>query len=356
MNLEELLKFAIDNNVSDIHITVGVPPIGRIYGNLVPINSDKLTPADTESMVQSILDEEQFKAVKRKGEIDLSYSVKGLGRFRVNVYRQRGSFSLALRVVSLYIPTMDELGLAPAIKDLTRKTRGLILVTGPAGCGKSTTLAAMIDLINSERNCHILTLEEPIEYLHRHKKSVVNQREIGHDSESFATGLRAALRQDPDVILLGEMRDVETISTAITAAETGHLILSTLHTVGGDRTIDRIIDVFPPYQQQQIRIQLSTVLQGVICQQLIPGENGKGRVAAVEVMLATPAIRNLIREGKTHQIMTSIQTGGRYGMQSMDYALANLYKQDLISRENALLYCFNEQVILRCIENWKDKI
>jgi len=347
--LEKLLEFAVKNNVSDIHITVGCPPTARINGNLAPINQDRLTPADTRKIAEEILDEEHLETFSKKGEVDLSYSVKGLGRFRINVYRQRGSYSLALRIVSLYIPTLEELKLPPVVKEFTKKIRGLILVTGPAGSGKSTTLAAMIDLINDERKCHILTLEDPIEYLHRHKKSIVNQREIGYDSESFSTGLRAALRQDPDVILVGEMRDLETISTAITAAETGHLVLSTLHTVGADKTIDRIIDVFPPYQQQQIRVQLSTVLQGVISQHLIPCRDGKGRAAAVEVMITTPAIRNLIREGKTHQIITAIQTGGKYGMQTMDYALAQLYKEKVISYENAQLYCTSEEALLRFV-------
>ncbi len=350
MNLEELLKFAVDKNVSDIHITVGLPPLGRINGSLFPLNDDRCTPADTEDIVNNILDEAQKNVIKEKGEIDFSYSIKGLGRFRVNIYRQRGSYSLALRVVFQSIPSLDELGLPPVVKHLAEKTRGLILVTGPAGSGKSTTLAAMIDLINETRNCHILTLEEPIEYLHRHKRSIVNQREIGHDVQNFVAGLRSSLRQDPDVILVGEMRDVETIAAAITAAETGHFVLSAMNSLGADRTIDRMVEIFPPHQQQQIRIQLSTVLQGVVYQQLIPGANGGGRVAAVEVMLATPAIRNLIREGKISQIATSMQIGRRSGMQSMDFALAQLVKEGRISRENALLYCSNEQELGRFLE------
>jgi twitching motility protein PilT len=253
---------------------------------------------------------------------------------------------LAIRLVSLNIPTLEELGLPLIIKDLARKTRGLVLVTGPTGSGKSTTLAAMIDLINNERNCHILTLEDPIEFLHRHNKSIVNQREIGYDYQSFASALRSALRQDPDVILVGEMRDLETIATAITAAETGHLVLSTLHTMGAVNTINRIIDAFPPHQQQQIRLQLSTVLQGVVSQNIITHRDGNSRIAAVEVMITTPAIRNLIREGKTHQIMTSIQTGSKYGMQTMDSSLAKLYKEGKITYENALLYCTNEEALI----------
>lgn len=349
MNLNELLSHVVKKNASDLHLTVGVSPTARVNGKLVQITEERLTPDDTLEIVKDMLDGERMEFLKKKGEIDLSYSVKGLGRFRVNIYRQRGSYSLALRVVRLNVPTLDELGRPPIIKELARKTRGLVLVTGPSGSGKSTTLAAMIDLINSERHCHIITLEDPIEFLHKHKKSIVNQREIGYDSESFSAALRAALRQDPDVILVGEMRDLETISTALTAAETGHLVLSTLHTVGADKTVDRIIDVFPPYQQQQIRVQLSTVLQGVISQLLIPRSDGRDRVAAVEVMIATPAIRNLIREGKTHQIITSMQTGGRYGMQTMDYALARLYREGAISYDDALLYCTSEEVLLRFI-------
>lgn len=346
MNLTELLKFAVEKGASDLHLSVGVPPIARINGKLIQVYHDILSSGDTENIVKEMLEDKYQEILENKGEIDLSYSVTGLGRFRVNIYRQRGSFSLAIRLVSLNIPTLEELGLPLIIKDLARKTRGLVLVTGPTGSGKSTTLAAMIDLINSERNCHILTLEDPIEFLHRHNKSIVNQREIGYDSQSFASALRSALRQDPDVILVGEMRDLETIATAITAAETGHLVLSTLHTMGAVNTINRIIDAFPPHQQQQIRLQLSTVLQGVVSQNIITHRDGKSRIAAVEVMITTPAIRNLIREGKTHQIMTSIQTGSKYGMQTMDSSLAKLYKEGKITYENALLYCTNEEALI----------
>lgn len=349
MNLTELLNYAVVKGASDLHITVGIPPIARINGNLIQIDNNTLSSSDTERIVKEVLEDKHLEALEAKGEIDLSHSVTGLGRFRVNVYRQRGSYTLAIRVVSLNIPTLEELGLPLIIKDMARKTRGLVLVTGPTGSGKSTTLAAMIDLINNERKCHILTLEDPIEFLHRHKKSIVNQREIGYDSQSFASALRSALRQDPDVILVGEMRDLETIATAITAAETGHLVLSTLHTMGAVNTIDRIIDVFPPYQQQQIRVQLSAVLQGVISQNIITHRNGNSRVAAVEVMVTTPAIQNLIREGKSHQILTSIQTGSKYGMQTMEFSLAKLYKEGKISYENALLYCNNEESLMRFI-------
>lgn len=351
MTLREIMEFAVKNSASDIHITVGAPPIFRINGNLVALNHKKLIPEDTLKMVKEILDDERIEMLKKVGELDFSYSAKGIGNFRINAYRQRGSYGLAARALALKIPTIEKLGLPQIIKDLARKSTGLVLVAGPAGSGKSTTLASMIDLINNERNCHIITLEDPIEYLHEHKKSIVNQREIGHDSMSFSSALRAALRQDPDVILVGEMRDLETISIAITAAETGHLVMSTLHTIRADKTIDRIIDVFPPHQQQQIRTQLSAVLQGVICQNLIVRKDNYGRVAAVEIMVATTAIRNLIREGKSHQIVAAMETGWKYGMQTMDFSLAQLYKQGVISYENALLNCSSEESLLRFIGN-----
>jgi twitching motility protein PilT len=281
--------------------------------------------------------------------MDLSFSLAGIGRFRVNVFKQRGTMAAAIRLVASKIPNPEDLGLPSSVIELSKKTRGLILVTGPTGSGKSTTLASLINLINHERADHILTLEDPIEYLHRHHKSIVNQREIGHDSQSYANALRAALRQDPDVILVGEMRDLETISIAITAAETGHLVLSTLHTVGAAKTIDRIIDVFPPSQQQQIRIQMSTVLQAVISQQLLPRRDKSGRVAAIEVMIANPAIRNLIREGKTHQITSSIQTGLKFGMQTMDGALADLYRKGIITREDAMTYAVDQEMLSKLL-------
>jgi twitching motility protein PilT len=351
LTLGEIMEFAVKNSASDIHITVGAPPIFRINGKLVALNHKKLFPEDTLKMVKEILDDERIEMLKKAGELDFSYCAKGIGNFRINVFRQRGSYGLVARALALKIPTIEKLGLPQIIKDLARKSTGLVLVAGPAGSGKSTTLASMIDLINNERSCHIITLEDPIEYLHEHKKSIVNQREIGHDSMSFSSALRAALRQDPDVILVGEMRDLETISIAITAAETGHLVMSTLHTIRADKTIDRIIDVFPPHQQQQIRTQLSAVLQGVICQNLIVQKDNNGRVAAVEIMLATTAIRNLIREGKSHQIIAAMETGCKYGMQTMDFSLAQLYKQGVISYENALSNCSSEESLLRFIGN-----
>jgi len=292
-----------------------------------------------------MMTDQQVKHFEETGELDFSYSNPGLGRFRVNIYKQRGSYSMALRVVSLNVPSMESLRLPAIIKELSMKQRGLILVTGPTGSGKSTTLASMIDLMNHQRNEHIITIEDPIEYLHKHNRSIVNQREIGHDSKSFANALRAALRQDPDIILVGEMRDLETISTAITAAETGHLVLSTLHTIGAAKTVDRIIDVFPPHQQQQIRIQLASVLEAVISQQILPKADGSGRIAAFEVMVANSAIRNLIREGKTHQIQNVIQTGASQSMVTMDASLIDLYKKRIIDMPTLRKYAVDFDMV-----------
>lgn len=338
MDILEYLKQAISARASDLHITAMLPPIIRVDGSLEKLNDQILAPHDTAALVQQVLTEKQLNKLQERGELDLSFSHPGMGRFRVNAFRQRGSYGMAFRVVYSTIPSLEELGLPPNVADFTRKQRGLVLVTGPTGSGKSTTLASMIELINNERNCHVLTLEDPIEYLHKHHRSVINQREVGEDTNSFANGLRAALRQDPDVILVGEMRDLETIAIAITAAETGHLVFSTLHTIGAANTVDRIIDVFPPYQQEQIKVQLASVTEGIISQQLMPRRSEKGRVAAFEVMVSTPAIRNLIREGKTHQIQTSVQTGSKYGMITMDTALLNQYKNGDISRETCMNY------------------
>ena len=347
MNIYDLLEKTIELKASDLHITVAFPPVMRINGKLERYGEVSLMPSDNISLVKQILDEEKFKILEEKGEIDTSISYHQLGRFRVNIFRQRGTYGIAIRTVALKIPTMDELGLPPVMKELARKKRGLILVTGPTGSGKSTTLASMIDFINKERNSHILTLEDPIEYLHKHNKSIVNQREIGQDSDSFANALRASLRQDPDVILVGEMRDLETIAIALTAAETGHLVLSTLHTIGAAKTVDRIIDVFPPHQQPQILVQLAAVLEGVISQQLLTKADNSGRVAAMEIMVVTTAIRNLIREGKTHQIQTAIQTGMKFGMQAMDTALTDLYMKKLISKEALLSNAIDKDLVAR---------
>jgi twitching motility protein PilT len=349
MNLIELLCIGVERNASDVHLTVGIPPTYRIDGALVSLVENKLTPEDTLYLVKQVLNESRLNKLEEYGEIDFSYSIPTIGRFRVNAFKQRGSYAMVLRIIPLEIPLMDELGLPTILNDLSKLPRGLILVTGPTGSGKTTTLASIINKINSERRCHIITLEDPLEYLHKHKKSIVNQREVGSDTLNFANGLRGALREDPDVILVGEMRDLETISTAITAAETGHLVLSTLHTNGAAKTMERIIDVFPPFQQQQIRVQLASVIEAVLSQQLLLRASGKGRIGAYEVMIATPAIRNLIREGKNHQIDTSIQTSGALGMHTMDTSLINLYKRGEITKELAISQAYNTDEVRKKI-------
>lgn len=336
--LDDLLIDAQNRRASDLHITVGISPKCRISGELVDMGYHPLSPEDTEDLILPIVPDRMKELLQEKGEVDFSYSISGVGRYRVNVFRQRGSYATAIRVINTVIPKPEELGLPYPIVELTRKKRGLVLVTGPTGSGKSTTLASLIDIINSYYSSHIITLEDPIEYLHTHKKSIVNQREIGLDSQSFANALRVILREDPDVILVGEMRDFETIEIAITAAETGHLVFSTLHTIGAVSTVDRIIDVFPPHQQQQIRIQLASVLEGVISQQLIPKLDNSGRAAAFEIMLTTPAIRNLIREGKNYQISSFIQTNRKLGMQTMDDAIFDLYMKGMISKEQTVAF------------------
>lgn len=350
MGILEILELAIKSGASDVHLTVASPPIIRVNGRLKRLGEEKLTPEDAMRIIQEVLTPEQIEAFEAKGELDISYSNPGFGRFRVNVYKQRGSYSMALRVVALNIPSMDALRLPLVLKELATKQRGLILVTGPTGSGKSTTLAAMIDHMNQTRNEHIITIEDPIEYLHKHQLSIVNQREIGHDSHSFANALRAALRQDPDIILVGEMRDLETIGTAITAAETGHLVMSTLHTIGAAKTVDRIIDVFPPHQQQQVRVQLASVIEAVISQQILPKADGTGRVAAFEIMVANAAIRNLIREGKTHQIQNVIQTGSNQGMQTMDASLLELYKKRIIDLPTLRKYSVDVDMTMKQIQ------
>ncbi len=347
LDINELLKIAVEKKASDVHITVGRAPVLRINGKFEEVGSDKLTGEDTLQYARQCLDDEQFDRFKRTGDVDCSVSIANLARFRVNAYRQRGSSAVAIRVLSSRIPTIDELELPQTLKKLCTIKEGMVLVTGPTGSGKSTTLAAMINEINMNRSCHILTLEDPIEYLHRHNVSIVNQREMGHDSESYHTALRAALREDPDVILIGEMRDLETISIAITAAETGHLVLSTLHTLGSAKTVDRLIDVFPPHQQQQIRVQVSMALKAVISQRLIPDITGTARTAAIELMLVTPAISNLIREGKTSSMNTTIQTSGALGMQLLDKNIADLCKAGKISRDDALAYGADRDVVQR---------
>lgn len=337
--IDEILKTAVNARASDVHFTVGIPPKMRVYGNLVNIPGfPPLTPEDTHDMMLDLLNDKQRAKYEEVGQIDLSVSVPDCARFRLNVFRQRGADAMAFRVVTTEIPNPEALGVPPSVIDLYTRKRGLILVTGPTGSGKSTTLAGIVDKINNNRDAHIITLEDPIEYMHTHKLSMVNQREVGLDTDSYANALRAALREDPDVILVGEMRDFETIGVAITAAETGHLVMSTLHTIGAASTMDRIIDVFPPHQQQQIRVQLSNVLEAIISQQLIPTVDGRGRVAAFEVMHANHAVRNLIREGKSHQLMGVIQTNRKMGMITMDESLSQLYFSGRIDREQAIQF------------------
>lgn len=336
--ISDMLKIAVDMKASDLHITVGIPPKCRVNGSLISITNGVLSPESTEMLIMNILNEVQKEELENKGEVDCAYSVQDLGRFRVNAFKQRGSYGVVIRVINNRIPTPSELGLSNFIVGVNEKKSGLVLVTGPTGSGKSTTLAALINEINMNSSRHIITLEDPIEYLHQHNKSIINQREIGNDTMSYSAGLRAALREDPDVILVGEMRDFDTISTAITAAETGHLVFSTLHTVGAVSTIDRIIDVFPPHQQQQIRVQLASVLRCVVSQQLIPKKDKSGRVAAFEVMFNSVAIQNLIREGKGNQIATIIQTSKKDGMVLMDDYLLELYNRQLIDMKNVTSY------------------
>ncbi len=336
--IEEMLRAAKEAGASDLHITVGVPPKIRVNGQLITMDYGKMLPGDTNALLDQIMNEKQRAKFEEAGEHDMSFSIPNLGRYRVNAYKQRGSVAIALRLVGTQVPSAESLGIPPSVIDLYQRKRGLVLVTGPTGSGKSTTLAAIIDKINNNREAHVITLEDPIEYLHQHKLSMVNQREIGLDSQSYASALRAALREDPDVILVGEMRDFETISVAITAAETGHLVLSTLHTIGAASTVDRVIDVFPPHQQQQVRVQFANVLEAVISQQLIPKADGTGRVAAFEVLHANHAVRNLIREGKSHQLMTVMQTNRKLGMIAMDEAIMQLYREQKITKELAIQF------------------
>lgn len=332
--LDKWLQFSYEKGASDLHLSVGLPPIYRLHGSLVKIDVSAIMPQDSEAIIQAILNEEQLAFFMEKGEIDFSYSIYNVSRFRVNAYRQRSSVSLAFRVVPPNVPTLDELKLPPILKTLCQKPQGLILVVGPTGSGKSTTLASMIHHINQTAKKHIITLEDPIEYLHRHHHSIIDQREIGFDTLNFANGLRAALRQDPDVILVGELRDFETIATAITAAETGHLVFGTLHTGDAPSTIDRIIDVFPPDQQAQIRIQLASELVSVLSQRLFPTPNHDGRRAALEIMINNSAISNLIRNEKIHQIPSVIQTSRAQGMLTMETAIQLLLSDGAIARES----------------------
>lgn len=336
--IETILRAGFKLGASDIHLTVGVPPIMRLNGDLKQYGQEKLLPEDTEGMAKALIQEQMWETFTKKGELDFSYGIQGVSRFRVNAYFQRSCVSLAIRVVPTSIPSLDKLNMPPILKKIASKPQGLVLVTGPTGSGKSTTLAAMIDYMNQHMRKHIITLEDPIEYLHQHRSSIIDQREVGFDTENFANGLRACLRQDPDVILVGEMRDLETISTAITAAETGHLVLGTLHTTGAASTIDRIIDVFPSGQQSQIRIQLANVLTAIISQRLFPNVNSDGRVGATEMLINTSAIKNLIRNEKIHQINSILQTNKDAGMHTLEMSIKELLSQKLISEETASPY------------------
>ena len=341
----------VEKNASDLHITVGLVPQLRVDGNLIPLpDFPPLTPQDTKELVYSILTEEQRKNFEEKKELDMSMGIQSLGRFRINVYRQRGSISMAARLIPFSIPELDELGLPKVVKLFADKPSGLVLVTGPTGSGKSTTLASMIEYINSKRSCHIISIEDPIEYLHKHKKSTINQRELGMDTGSFQGAIKHVFRQDPNIVLIGELRDLETIKGALTLAETGHLIFATLHTIDAVHAISRIIDVFPATQQQQIRMQLSMVLVGVIVQQLISRKNQKGRVLAAEVMNVIPAIQNLIREGNFHQIYSLIQMGKKYEMCTMNQSLAELYNKGLITWEKAYSRSTNPQELISLVK------
>ncbi|VAX30557.1 Twitching motility protein PilT [hydrothermal vent metagenome] len=335
--LYDFLKTLIEQGASDLHITTGSPPRLRIDGKLAPIDYPPLTPAETKTLCYSILTDAQKHKFEEHNELDLSFGVKGVSRFRANIFMQRGAVAGAFRTIPFNIKTFQNLGLPEVINELVKKSSGLILVTGPTGSGKTTTLAAMIDRINSERHEHIITIEDPIEYLHPHKSCLVNQREVTSDTASFHDALRYILRQDPDVVLIGEMRDLETISSALRVAETGHMTLATLHTNSAAQTINRIIDVFPPHQQDQVRVQLSFVLEGIVAQQLIPRKDGRGRAIAVEILIPTPAIRNLIREDKVHQVYSMMQTGqSKFGMQTMNQSLYELYVKGHISYGDAL--------------------
>jgi len=346
--IPELLGALLDHGGSDLHLTAGSAPVVRVHGELERVDGyPALSPRALQGMIYAILPQKLRERFEQELELDMSYSLPGRARFRVNVYMQRDAIGAAFRVIPFEIKQIDELGLPTVVADLARFQRGFVVVTGPTGSGKSTTLASMVDVVNTERRGHIMTVEDPIEFLHKHKSCIVNQREVGADTHGFSNALKHVLRQDPDVILVGEMRDLETISTAITAAETGHLVFATLHTQDAPQTIDRIIDVFPPHQQQQVRVQLSTTLQGVVTQQLIPTSDGQGRGVACEVLVTTPAVRNLIREGKVHQIYSSMQAGGRYGMQTMDMSLAQHVKAGRITQQLAFERCHDAEELQR---------
>jgi twitching motility protein PilT len=357
MTLPDLLTTTLSLGGSDLHLSVDSPPQVRVNGLLQRLDQPVLTPELTQSLVYSVLTDAQKKVFEEDWEQDLAFGLKGVGRFRCNVFRQKGAVGAVFRLVPERIPTLEDLGLPPVLARLADRPRGLVLVTGPTGCGKSTTLAAMVDRINSSRSAHIITVEDPIEYLHEHKMALVNQRELHADTKTFANALRGALREDPDVVLVGEMRDLETMSSALRLAETGHLTLATLHTNSAAQTMTRIIDAFPAEQQGQIRAQLSLVLEGIVCQSLLPKANGTGRAAALEILVATPAIRNLIREDKVHQIYSTMQSGqDKFNMQTMNQALAKLIMSRVVSRETGLAASSNREELLQILERGREKV
>jgi twitching motility protein PilT len=344
VHVSELLERVLELSASELHLAAGAKPTARVNGRLIQLEEHPvLAPAETQAMIYSILTQRQRERLEAEQELDCAHALPGKARFRLNVYFQRNAIGAAFRLIPQEIKPLEALGIPGQAASLARLARGFVLVTGPTGSGKSTTLASMVDLANREREDHIVTIEDPIEYLHVHKRCLVNQREVGEDTKSFASALKHVLRQDPDIILVGELRDLETISIALTAAETGHLVFATLHTQDAPQTVDRVIDVFPTNQQQQIRVQLAGALQGVVCQQLVPTADGSGRVVGVEIMMATPAIRNLIRDGKTHQIYSSMQAGGRHGMQTMDQSLADLVRRGYLSYDKALERCHHTE-------------
>ena len=347
--LDELLAMAAERQASDIHLTVNLPPTLRVDGRLRPMNFERLDPTQCQRLIYSILTDHQISEFERKHELDFSHGIAKVGRFRANVYMQRGSVGAAFRLIPRRIPSFEELGLPGVVRRLAAKTSGLVLITGPTGSGKSTSLAAIVDFINQTRECHVITIEDPIEYLHRHGRSMVNQRELGSDTFDWGGALRSVLREDPDVVLIGEMRDLETIDSALKIAETGHLVLGTLHTRNAPQSVDRVIDVFPPHHQEQIRVLLANTLEAVIAQQLLPKITGLGRLPAVEVMVVTAGIRNLIREGKTHQIYSLIETGGDEGMQTMDRALAALVRHGTVSGAEAMARAIDQDTYRRWV-------
>jgi twitching motility protein PilT len=340
-HIDDLLRTVWEKGASDLHVAVGIPPILRIDGALIPMPFEKVSPQDSQRLIYDVLTDEQIQRFETELELDFSYQLARIARFRVNVFRDKGNCATAFRQIPAKIPTIKDLGLPMVLEELTRLPRGLVLVTGPTGSGKSTTLAAMINQINTESSKHIITIEDPIEYLHTHRFSIINQREVGQDTRQFANALRAALREDPDVILVGEMRDLVTMQMAVSAAETGHLVFATLHTNSAATSVERIVDSFPPGQQEQVRLQLSNNLQAILCQQLIPRANQPGRICALEIMRASPAIRNLIRESKAHQITSMIQTSANLGMQTMDQSLRDLYVRGTISLEECQARAMN---------------